>query len=192
MTAYRPNCRRIPELNGLRVLLVFIVSWYHFWQQSWLTPSIGRYSLDYLLRAGYMPVDGTILLSGFLLFLPYARTMMLGERVPDTKAFYQRRIMRIVPSYYFLTLLMLVAVAIPYNLYGRTSEAVRDVYWRCIVDNRHRDAGVPDFPPAGEGRDEEPARHADEHGGGRVCVPRLVFMAAGRVQHGCQSAGEFP
>lgn len=53
MTAYRPNCRRIPELNGLRVLLVFIVSWYHFWQQSWLTPSIGRYSLDYLLRAGY-------------------------------------------------------------------------------------------------------------------------------------------
>ena len=127
MTAYRPNCRRIPELNGLRVLLVFIVSWYHFWQQSWLTPSIGRYSLDYLLRAGYMPVDGTILLSGFLLFLPYARTMMLGERVPDTKAFYQRRIMRIVPSYYFLTLLMLFAVAIPYNLYGRTSEAVRDV-----------------------------------------------------------------
>ena len=123
MTAYRPNCRRIPELNGLRVLLVFIVSWYHFWQQSWLTPSIGRYSLDYLLRAGYMPVDGTILLSGFLLFLPYA----LGERVPDTKAFYQRRIMRIVPSYYFLTLLMLVAVAIPNNLYGRTSEAVRDV-----------------------------------------------------------------
>ena len=127
LEAYRPNCRRIPELNGLRVLLVFIVSWYHFWQQSWLTPSIGRYSLDYLLRAGYMPVDGTILLSGFLLFLPYARTMMLGERVPDTKAFYQRRIMRIVPSYYFLTLLMLVAVAIPYNLYGRTSEAVRDV-----------------------------------------------------------------
>ena len=26
MTAYRPNCRRIPELNGLRVLLVFIVT----------------------------------------------------------------------------------------------------------------------------------------------------------------------
>ena len=73
--------RHLPELDGMRVLMVFIVSWYHFWQQSWLTPSIGRYSLDYLLRAGYMPVDGTILLSGFLLFLPYARTMMLGERV---------------------------------------------------------------------------------------------------------------
>ena len=101
MEPYRPNCYKIPELNGLRVLLVFIVSWYHFWQQSWLTPSIGSYSLDYLLRAGYMPVDGTILLSGFLLFLPYARAMLLGEAVPNTKQFYQRRIMRIVPSYYF-------------------------------------------------------------------------------------------
>ena len=50
MEPYRPNCYKIPELNGLRVLLVFIVSWYHFWQQSWLTPSIGSYSLDYLLR----------------------------------------------------------------------------------------------------------------------------------------------
>lgn len=39
MTAYRPNCRRIPELNGLRVLLVFIVSWYHFWQL--FTPNAG-------------------------------------------------------------------------------------------------------------------------------------------------------
>lgn len=44
MEPYRPNCYKIPELNGLRVLLVFIVSWYHFWQQSWLTPSIGSYS----------------------------------------------------------------------------------------------------------------------------------------------------
>ena len=29
MEPYRPNCYKIPELNGLRVLLVFIVSWYH-------------------------------------------------------------------------------------------------------------------------------------------------------------------
>ena len=53
MTAYRPNCRRIPELNGLRVLLVFIVSWYHFWQQSWLSPWVGRYWLGYLLGAAF-------------------------------------------------------------------------------------------------------------------------------------------
>ena len=124
---HQPSAYRIPELNGLRVLLVFIVSWYHFWQQSWLTPSIGAYSLDFLVRAGYVPVDGTILLSGFLLFLPHARAMLLGESVPDLRTFYQKRVMRIVPSYYFVTLLMLFAVALPYNLYWRESDMWRDV-----------------------------------------------------------------
>jgi len=89
---------------------------------------VGSYSLDYLVRAGYVPVDGTILLSGFLLFLPYARSMLLGEKTPGVKQFYQRRIMRIVPSYVFITLLMLFAVAIPYDLYyGNTGNLVKDV-----------------------------------------------------------------
>ena len=127
MKPYRPSARHIPELNGLRVLLVFIVSWYHIWQQSWLTPSIGSYSLDFLVRSGYVPVDGTILLSGFLLFLPHARAMLLGEQIPDTRSFYQRRIMRIVPSYVFVTLLMLFAVAIPYGLYYSDQALWKDV-----------------------------------------------------------------
>ncbi|MBQ7139725.1 MAG: acyltransferase [Clostridia bacterium] len=128
MKPYRPSPRHIPELNGLRVLLVFIVSWYHIWQQSWWTPHVGNTSLDFLVRAGYVPVDGTILLSGFLLFLPHARAMLLGEKVPDTREFYQKRIMRIVPSYVFVTLLMLFAVAIPYDLYyGNTGNLVKDV-----------------------------------------------------------------
>ena len=127
METYRPNCYKIPELNGLRVMLVAIVGCYHFWQQSWLALYIGNYSLDHILRAGYMPVDGTILLSGFLLFLPYARAMQLGEKVPDTKAFYRRRIMRIVPSYYFVTLVMLFAAALPWKLYYTSSDMVRDI-----------------------------------------------------------------
>ena len=124
---YMPSPRHIPELNGLRVLLVFIVSWYHIWQQSWLTPHVGDMSLDFLVRSGYVPVDGTILLSGFLLFLPHARAMLLGEKVPQAREFYQRRVMRIVPSYYFVTLLMLFAVAIPYGLYWQQSDMWRDV-----------------------------------------------------------------
>ena len=125
--SYQPSARRIPELNGVRVILVFLVSWYHIWQQSWLTPYIGRHSLDYLVRTGYMPVDGTILLSGFLLFLPYARTMLQGEPVPSARQFYQRRFMRIVPSYVFVLLLTLFVIALPYGLYSTTAALVKDL-----------------------------------------------------------------
>ena len=111
----------------LRVASVGFIGWYHIWQQSWLTPSIGSYSLDFLVRSGYVPVDGTILLSGFLLFLPHARAMLLGDKIPDTRSFYQRRIMRIVPSYVFVTLLMLFAVAIPYGLYYSDQALWKDV-----------------------------------------------------------------
>lgn len=118
---------RIPELDGWRVLLVFWVSWYHIWQQSWLTPYVGKVSLDYLIRTGYMPVDGTVLLSGFLLFLPYARSMLCNTPWPSAKKFYQRRVQRIVPSYVAFTLLMLFAVALPTHAYRTNAAMVKDL-----------------------------------------------------------------
>lgn len=124
---YQPSTRRIPELDGMRVMLVFMVSWYHIWQLSWLTPRVGSYSLDFLVRTGYVPVDGMILLSGFLLFLPYARTMLEGDPMPSTRRFYQRRVMRIVPSHYATVLLMLFCIALPYGLYSSTSQMAQDV-----------------------------------------------------------------
>ena len=119
--------KRIPELDGLRVLMIFIVSWYHIWQQSWLRPLIGRYSLDYLVRSGYIWVDGTVLLSSFLLFLPYAAAMR-GGPVPDTRDFYYRRVRRILPGYYFITLAVLFGIAIPWNLYAGSSYASPGAY----------------------------------------------------------------
>ena len=78
---------RIPELDGLRVIKIFIVSWYHIWQQSWLEPAFDlagtHISLDFLVRTGYVWVDGTVLLSAFLLYLPLARKNR--EPLPDVK-----------------------------------------------------------------------------------------------------------
>ena len=119
--------RRIPELDGLRVLMIFIVSWYHIWQQSWLRPEIGSYSLDYLVRSGYIWVDGTVLLSSFLLFLPYAKATHDGLPLPDTRDFYYRRIRRILPGYYFITLAVLFIVAVPWHLYDTPQFLVKDV-----------------------------------------------------------------
>ena len=119
--------KRIPELDGLRVLMIFIVSWYHIWQQSWLRPYVGSYSLDYLVRSGYIWVDGTVLLSSFLLFLPYAKAMREHLPAPDTKDFYFRRARRILPGYYFIILATLFAVAIPWKLYDSAPYLVKDV-----------------------------------------------------------------
>ena len=118
---------RIAELDGLRVLMIFIVSWYHIWQQSWLRPAIGSYSLDYLVRAGYLWVDGTVLLSAFLLFLPYARAARGGLPAPDTRDFYYRRARRILPGYYFIILTVLFAVALPWRLYDSPQFLVKDL-----------------------------------------------------------------
>ena len=118
---------RIPELDGLRVLMIFIVSWYHIWQQSWLRPYIGNYSLDYLVRSGYVWVDGTVLLSCFLLFLPWARSMADGTPAPETKDFYFRRFRRVVPGYYFITLATFFAIALPWSLYYSPQYMVKDL-----------------------------------------------------------------
>ena len=119
--------KRIPELDGLRVLMIFIVSWYHIWQQSWLRPVIGSYSLDYLVRSGYIWVDGTVLLSSFLLFLPYAKAVRDRLPAPDTRDFYFRRARRILPGYYFIILVTLFAIAIPWGLYETPQFLVKDV-----------------------------------------------------------------
>ena len=117
----------IPELDGYRVLLIFIVSWYHIWQQSWLTPYAGRLSLDFLVRSGYMHVDGTILLSAFLLFLPWARAMDRHEPSPDAVSFYRRRFARVYPSYLFILLAVFFGVALPWGLYTSPQNLAMDL-----------------------------------------------------------------
>ena len=100
--------KRITELDGLRVLMIFIVSWYHIWQQSWLEPVISvpaagiRWSLDWLVRSGYVWVDGTVLLSAFLLYLPLARKGW--SDLADLGDFYFRKAKRLLPGFWFILL----------------------------------------------------------------------------------------
>ena len=118
---------RIPELDGLRVLMIFVVSRYHIWQQSWLQPWIRidflgiDYSLDWLVRSGYIWVDGTVLLSVFLLFLPWAEAKRNRTPNPNIREFYWRRARRVIPGYWFVVLLHLFAVALPWNLYNHNA-----------------------------------------------------------------------
>jgi len=74
---YEAGDRFIASADLLRVISVYLVAWYHIWQQSWLNPvlKIGGLRLDFnpLVRTGYLMVDRLLMLSGFLLFLSSAR-----------------------------------------------------------------------------------------------------------------------
>ncbi len=98
----------IAAADFLRVLAVGLVACFHIWQQSWLDPgfSLGGvyFDLQRIIRRGYMAVDLMLLLSGFLLYLPVARS----GKMPDTLTFYGRRLQRILPSYLFAVFAALV------------------------------------------------------------------------------------
>lgn len=123
---------RLPVLDGARALFVLIVGSYHIWQQSWLTPKIhffGRaFSFDSILRSGYMWVDAMLLLSGFLLFLPFAEAQESGRKNPGVWSFYKKRLLRIVPSYYLCVLIMLLFVALPGGSY-RNGDGTLNIWY---------------------------------------------------------------
>jgi len=122
----------IGVLYGFRALMVLFVMNYHLWQQSWISQSVtvfGKHiGFDFWTRSSYLFVDGMILLSGFLLYLPHARAKLEGTTVPSTKRFYFNRLVRILPSYLFAVFAMLFCVAIPQNLYHSTSAMAKDVF----------------------------------------------------------------
>ena len=121
---------RVPALDGLRFLMVFSVAAFHLWQQSWLTPSLTllgqKVSLDPWLRTGYLWVDGMLLLSGFLLYLPQARAREAGRKLPGYRGFYTRRFLRIFPTYLLNLLLVFLLVALPEKRYATFLEGARD------------------------------------------------------------------
>lgn len=58
--------------------------------------------------AGWCGVTLFFVLSGFLLFMPYARALLFNAEWPDWRRYYIRRIFRIWPGYFVSLLLMLV------------------------------------------------------------------------------------
>lgn len=112
-----PERRYFAAADILRILCIFTVAWFHIWQQSWLDPSFvlgGHYfDLQRIVRRGYMLVDLTLLLTGFLLYRPLVRS---NGKIADVRGFYYRRLCRILPCY-----LLAVLVAAMFALArGRT------------------------------------------------------------------------
>lgn len=117
---------RVAAADGLRVIAIGLVMWFHIWQQSWLTPAanIGGVSIDFspVARTGYMLVDVMLLLSGFLLFLPLAR----GGKL-ELRGFYAKRLARILPSYLLSVLAVFFIFALPNGEYASTGAMWKDL-----------------------------------------------------------------
>lgn len=82
------------NLDGLRFVCIFMVMWHHFTPFPYLEQWMG-------FRRGFMGVDFFFVLSGFLI-----TTLLLREAAQtggiNLRHFYLRRILRIVPVYFFV------------------------------------------------------------------------------------------
>ena len=125
-----PSLKYVDTCDGLRAMAVLLVAWFHIWQQSWLFPGLTLFgreiSLDPLVRSGYIWVDMMILISGFCLYLPWARMRYEGGERPSPVDFYVKRLARIHPSY-LLTIAVMFAVALATDAYWSREHMLRDV-----------------------------------------------------------------
>jgi peptidoglycan/LPS O-acetylase OafA/YrhL len=104
----------IAFLDGLRAIACFTVVFYHINIVTqdprihiWAPAMLGRFAVAVAL-AGWCGVTLFFVLSGFLLFMPYARALLFDGEWPDWKRYYVRRIFRNWPGYFVSLLIMLL------------------------------------------------------------------------------------
>lgn len=129
----------IGVLDGVRAVSVIIVLIFHFWQQTWIFPTVNTPFLQFIgisridftpfAKVGYLFVDMMILISGMLLFLPVAMNVFIGEPLSKWRTYYKKRAIRILPSY-LLCVIALFVYELIMGGYGKPivfSEAAADL-----------------------------------------------------------------
>ena len=134
-TEYRQR-KRFGSLNGLRFLCIAGVLWHH-------APAIDFATTSWtVLKRGFVGVDFFFILSGFLI-----TTLLLRETARDGSFsilnFYWRRILRIVPVYFFVV----TAVSVYYVLIrGEAQYAALVPYYYLFLSNFLTE-GIPTLGP---------------------------------------------
>lgn len=97
-----------PALDGMRALAVFLVVMTHIGFQ---TGDTFRGGIGPLLARGDFGVTIFFLLSGFLLYSPFARAGLLGRPAPSIRGYLRNRGLRILPGYWAAVLVVLPVMA---------------------------------------------------------------------------------
>ena len=107
----RPASRRFEELEGYRGLAALVVVVFHAYQYAREALKMPTYlyegtPLHLLLHNLDIGVSWFFVLSGFLVFLPFARQAIAQQPQQSSRGFLIRRAIRIVPPYYLAFLLI--------------------------------------------------------------------------------------
>lgn len=142
----------IAALDGVRALAFLIVLTLHM---SIMTGQLGLWNQDKrpfvsaLFAAGFSGVTLFFVLSGFLLFLPYAQSLLFQKSWPSIKIFYMRRILRIWPLYFFSLFIFIMAghpnfinphewknllPFLTFTMGFQTSQVIDGPYWSLAVE----------------------------------------------------------
>jgi peptidoglycan/LPS O-acetylase OafA/YrhL len=90
----------IASLDGLRAIAALSVMLFHAYYIVGAVIVVAGVNVTYLWFFGQTGVHLFFVLSGFLLFTPFARAMLDGRPLPSVKRFFQRRALRILPAYW--------------------------------------------------------------------------------------------
>lgn len=117
------NTKTIAVLDGVRAIAALLVVSVHISEIAGVPWDVNQNPLATALA--FMGRTGVVLffvLSGFLLFLPYARALLFQEPWPAARTFYLRRIFRIWPGYYLTLFAMILFFAPGYFQPARWSQ----------------------------------------------------------------------
>lgn len=87
-------------LDGLRAIATLMVISFHIQQKAFIWDKWNQPWISAFWTFGGSGVTLFFVLSGFLLFLPYAKALLFQSSWPSIKQFYLRRALRILPAYY--------------------------------------------------------------------------------------------
>ena len=96
----KENKNTIQVLDGVRAIATLMVMSFHIQQKSFIWDESHQEWISAIWTFGGSGVTLFFVLSGFLLFLPYAKALLFQAPWPSLKQFYLRRALRILPAYY--------------------------------------------------------------------------------------------
>ncbi|MCK9250917.1 MAG: acyltransferase family protein [Solirubrobacteraceae bacterium] len=103
---------RLDALDGMRGAAALGIIVLHVWmfvRGDGMRP--GRDTLDVVISQLRLGMPMFFVLSGYLIFRPFAGAALDGRRLPDLRRYATRRVARIVPAYWVIILLTVVVLA---------------------------------------------------------------------------------